>query len=70
MKKSIVLFVFVASTALMSATLSAQSDTEVRDLDAFSEVSVSAGINLHLINGNENKAVIEVDDIDLDDVVS
>jgi hypothetical protein len=46
------------------------SDTETRKLGNFSEVSVSNGIKLYLIPGNENKAVIEVEDMELEDVVT
>lgn len=70
MKKSIFFLAFMVTAALISASSIIQNDTEVRDLGDFSEVSVSAGINLHLVHGNQNKAVIEVDDIDLDDVIT
>ena len=54
----------------MIALSSYSQKKEERKLADFNEVRVSNAINLYLKQGNETKAVIEADGIELDEVVT
>ena len=43
---------------------------ETRTLDAFSEVSAQAGVNVILASGSQNKATIEVENCSPDDIIT
>ncbi len=55
--------------SVLALTTYAQ-DKEDRKLGDFTEVKVSNAINLYLKQGNETKATIEADGIDLEDVIT
>ena len=63
MKKVMILFI---SVLLLGAAYGQQK--EERKLGDFDEIKVSNAINLYLKQGNETKAVVEVDGIDLNKV--
>lgn len=67
MKTTLTLLSFLASFFLVSATMTAQ-DTETRNLDNFSGISVSSGITAKLVKGNTNKIDITASGIDLDKI--
>jgi hypothetical protein len=67
MKKSIFLALVLISTVMTSW---AYGDTETRSLKAFSEISVSAGIQATLEKGTVNKIEIDAEGIDLDKVIT
>ncbi|MEE9373601.1 MAG: head GIN domain-containing protein [Saprospiraceae bacterium] len=67
MKKATILNLIV--TLLISSSIFA-TDIEVRELGNFSRVAVATGINLILVPGNTNEAEIEVDNIDLEDIIT
>lgn len=64
--KKILLVTLVSMMALSSYS----QDKEERKLGNFDEVKVSNAINLYLKQGNETKAVVEADGIDLDQVIT
>ncbi len=64
--KKILLVVFSMAIALSSYS----QKKEERKLPNFDGVKVSNAINLYLKHGNETKAVVEVDGIDLDQVIT
>lgn len=55
---------------LLSAIFSLAQNREERRLSSFDEISVGQAIELELVKGNTEKAVIEVDGIDLDEVLT
>jgi hypothetical protein len=55
---------------LAIAILAHAQDKETRKLSSFDEVSVSEAINLIIEEGTEEKAVVEVSGIDLEDVIT
>ncbi|MDW3210834.1 MAG: head GIN domain-containing protein [Reichenbachiella sp.] len=65
MKKMIMLAIL-----LSVATLGVAQEKETRKLDDFSSIEVGEAIELIITQGDKNEAVIEVDDIDLDDVIT
>lgn len=67
MKKSILL-TFLLS--ILASVIWSYGDTETRTLKAFSEISVSAGIQATLEKGNSNKIEIDAEGIDLDKVIT
>jgi hypothetical protein len=64
MNKLFVFIIFLTGSAL---SVSAQ-ETETRSLSDFSEISVGEAINVTLVPGNKNEAVVKVRNIDLEDV--
>lgn len=64
MKKVVLIFaiIFICGTTLFS------QNREERSLSSFDKLRVGQGIEVTLVKGNEEKAVVEVDGIDLDDV--
>ncbi len=56
--------------ALLSASLAIAQSRDTRSLNDFRRVSVGESIELILIEGNRNEAVIEADGMDADDVVT
>ncbi|MDG2450196.1 MAG: DUF2807 domain-containing protein [Saprospiraceae bacterium] len=60
------LFIILSSVTWAFPTL----ETEVRNLEEFSKLSVATGINLVLVPGDKNSAEIEATNIDLDDVLT
>ncbi len=59
----------VALVSIMASSSYSQNKEE-RKLENFNEVKVSNAINLYLKQGTETKAVVEVDGIDLDEVIT
>lgn len=55
---------------LAVAILAHAQDKETRNLSSFDEVSVGQAITLIIEEGNEEKAIVEVDGVDLDDVIT
>jgi hypothetical protein len=64
MNKLFVFIIFLTGSAL---SVSAQ-ETETRSLSDFNEISVGEAINVTLVPGNKNEAVVKVRNIDLEDV--
>ncbi len=66
MKQIITILQIVAFSLIF---ISAQAtDREVRDLQSFSGISVSSGVNAEIIRGDHNEIAISVDGIELDRV--
>ena len=70
MKKTLSIFFILIFLISNQSFASVLRDTEVRKLDDFSKVTVATGINLVLVAGSKNEAEIEVDNIDLDDIIT
>ena len=68
MKKTALLLIIPAFLCMSFAY--ALIDSETRNLGDFDEVKVSSGIKLMLVPGNANKALIEVDEVELEDVIT
>ena len=66
-KTTLILFVF---SFFIGMSFTALGQSETRNLGNFDEVKVATGVNLTLVSGNVNKAEIEVDGIDLDEVIT
>jgi hypothetical protein len=64
--KKLLLLIFVSFMTLSSFS----QQKEERKLGDFNEIKVSNAINLYLKQGNDTKAVIEADGIDLDQVIT
>lgn len=57
--------------AILSMTLEGiAQEKETRNFEDFSSIEVGEAIELIIIQGDKNEAVIEVDDIDLDEVIT
>lgn len=65
MKKILALMIFLSATMMGMA-----QGTETRKLDDFSRIQVGEAIELIITQGDKNEAVVEVDDVDLDEVVT
>ncbi len=56
---------------LLSMTMvGVAQEKETRSFDSFSSIEVGEAIELIITQGNKNEAVVEVDDIELDDVIT
>lgn len=55
---------------LLSVTLAFAQKSETRDLRSFSSISVGEAINVEVVAGSSEKAVVQVDGADLDDVLT
>lgn len=55
---------------LFVASLATAQQTETRSLEDFTAIEVSEAIELIMTQGNKNEAVVEVNDIDLDEVIT
>ncbi|WP_422358649.1 head GIN domain-containing protein [Reichenbachiella sp.] len=65
MKKIIMLMMLLSTTMIGVA-----QEKETRKFDDFSSIEVGEAIELIITQGDKNEAVVEVDDIDLDDVIT
>ena len=63
-------FFLLAFSLLIGMSFTVIEDSETRNLGDFDEVKVATGVNLRLVAGNVNKAEIEVDGIELDEVIT
>lgn len=68
--KKIKFVVLIILTSMLTATLALSQNKETRRLSDFTSVSVGEAINVVLVPGNENKAVLSVSGIDLDEVLT
>lgn len=62
--------IFMLTAFSFLAFLAKAQEKETRSLDNFTAIEVSEAIELIIIQGNKNEAIVEVDDIDLEDVVT
>ncbi len=70
MKKATILNVIITLLLSSSLYILEAKDHEVRNLNNFSSVSVATGINLVLVQGSSNEAEIDVDNIELDEIIT
>lgn len=58
------------STLLLTSSFLIGQDSETRSVDSFDEVSVATGIDATLVKGSKNQVEIEVDNVDLDNIIT
>ena len=70
MKIRKVFFLLLICTISVSAIYSQSNDHEIRELENFDQVTVAMGIDLTLVHGDQNVAEVDVENIELDDVLT